>query len=206
MFVGKTFADILAMGGPTMYVLLFCSVLSIAVIIERLLNYGAKSRARRPSFMQSIREELGRKDFKKAIEICNDTDAPFAKVALAGLQRAGHTERFVAGVMERQITLEEVKLERLTGIVGTIGNTAVYIGLFGTVLGVIRAFQDISSAGMGSMNVVIGGVAEALITTATGLAVAVPAVIFYNYFTRRIESFVTDMELCASEVADLVAR
>ncbi len=108
--------------------------------------------------------------------------------------------------MERQIAVEVGKLERLTTIVATIGNVAVYIGLFGTVLGIIRAFQDISAAGSGGMDVVIGGVAEALLTTATGLAVAVPSVVLYNYFTRRIERFTDDMELAASETTELVAR
>jgi biopolymer transport protein ExbB len=129
-----------------------------------------------------------------------------ARVALAGLERAGKGEQLMQGSMERQIAVEATKLERLTGVVGTIGNTAVYIGLFGTVLGIIRAFRDISITGSGGMDVVIGGVSEALITTATGLAVAVPAVIFYNYFSRRIEGFVNDMELCASEIGDLVTK
>jgi biopolymer transport protein ExbB/TolQ len=94
-------------------------------------------------------------------------------------------------------------LEQYTAIVGTIGNTAVYIGLFGTVLGIIRAFHDISAAGAGGMSIVIGGVAEALVCTAAGLFVAIPAVIAYNYFIKRVDHFVNDMELCASELIDL---
>ena len=100
--------------------------------------------------------------------------------------------------------METTELERYTSIVAPIGNTAVYIGLFGTVLGIIRAFHDISVAGAGGMAIVIGGVAEALVCTATGLFVAIPAVIVFNYFTRRVERFVTDMELCASEFIDLI--
>ena len=88
-------------------------------------------------------------------------------------------------------------LERRTGIVGTIGSVAVYIGLFGTVLGIIRAFGDISKSSGDGMNAVIAGVAEALVTTAAGLVVAVPAVVAYNYFVRRIDLFVSDMELTA---------
>jgi len=206
MFAGKTLLQILAMGGFTMYVLLFCSVLSLGVIIDRLISYGKKSRAKRPVFMDRIKGELRRKDIEKALEICRDTEAPFAKVVQAGLEKAGRTEKTVTGVMERQIAIEEGKLERLTSIVATIGNVAVYIGLFGTVLGIIRAFQDISAAGTGGMDVVIGGVAEALITTATGLAVAVPSVVLFNYFSRRIERFVGDMELAASEAAELIGR
>jgi biopolymer transport protein ExbB len=206
MFAGKTLLQVLSMGGFTMYILLLCSVLSLGVIFDRLVSYWKQARISRPSFMDKIKEELKRKDFERAMVICRETGAPYAKVVLAGLEKAGRTEKVVTGVMERQIEIEVGRLERLTSIVATIGNIAVYIGLFGTVLGIIRAFRDISAAGAGGMDVVIGGVAEALITTATGLAVAVPSVVMYNYFTRRIERFVRDMELSASETAELVAR
>ena len=206
MFAGKTLLEVLSMGGFTMYILLACSILSLGVIIDRLIAYGKKARAQRVAFMDRIKDELKRRDTERALEICRDTDAPFARVVQAGLEKAGRTEKLITGSMERQIAIEESKLERLTGIVGTIGNIAVYIGLFGTVLGIIRAFRDISAAGTGGMDVVIAGVAEALITTATGLAVAVPSVILYNYFSRRVERFVDDMELAASEAADLMGK
>ena len=206
MFAGKTVWDIFAMGGFTMWILLFCSVLSLGVIIDRLASFWRTGRVKRTVFMERLRDVLRQKDLERAVEICRDTSAPLARVALAGLERAGRGGELAQGSMERQIAVEAAKLERLTGVGGTIGNTAVYIGLFGTVLGIIRAFRDISITGTGGMDVVIGGVSEALITTATGLAVAVPAVIFYNYFSRRIEGFVNDMELCASEIADLVSK
>jgi biopolymer transport protein ExbB len=206
MFAGKTILQILGMGGATMYVLLLCSVLSLGVIIDRLVSYARQARVARGGFMERIRDELKRKDTERAIALCRDTDTPFAKVVQAGLEKAGRAEKLVSGVMERQIAIETARLERLTSIVATIGNVAVYIGLFGTVLGIIRAFRDISVAGTGGMDVVIGGVAEALITTATGLAVAVPSVVLYNYCSRRIERFVDDMELAASETTELVAR
>ena len=206
MFAGKTLLQILSMGGFTMYLLLFCSVLSLGVILDRVARYWKKSRVKRPAFMDKIKGVLRQKDLARALEICRETEAPFAKVILAGLEKAGRSEKLVNGVMERQITVESGKLEKLTSIVATIGNIAVYIGLFGTVLGIIRAFHDISLAGTGGMDVVIGGVAEALITTATGLAVAVPSVVLYNYLSRRIEQFVNDMELAASEINDLIAR
>jgi biopolymer transport protein ExbB len=206
MFAGKTLLEILSMGGFTMYLLLLCSVLSLGVILDRVASFWKKSRVKRPAFMDKIKGELRQKDLARAVEICRDTEAPFAKVVLAGLEKAGRSEKMINGVMERQITVEAGKLERLTSIVATVGNIAVYIGLFGTVLGIIRAFRDISLAGTGGMDIVIGGVAEALITTATGLAVAVPSVVLYNYLSRRIERFVSDMELAASEINDLIAR
>ena len=106
--------------------------------------------------------------------------------------------------MERQIVIEISKLELRTAVVGTIGSTAVYIGLLGTVFGIIKTFQDITLAGSSGINVVIQGISEALVCTAAGLFVAIPAVIAYNYFTKRISGFVTDMELCASEMTSII--
>ncbi len=204
MFAGKTIWEILQLGGFTMYILLFCSLLSIAVFLERLTYYRKLSKIKRGEFMTAMKRALGSKNLERAAEICRVTPAPFSQVIYSGLELCNRSGREISNAMEREITIETSKLERYTSIVATIGNIAVYIGLFGTVLGIIRAFHDISAAGAGGMSIVIGGVAEALVCTATGLFVAIPAVIAYNYFTKRVEHFVTDMELCASEFIDLV--
>lgn len=206
MFSGKSFFQIFVMGGFAMYALLFCSVVSLGVIINRLLDFWKKARVSRTDFMEKIRKDLKEDKIEKAMELCRDTNAPFAKVVLAGLKLAGHNEKIISNAMEREVTVEVIKLEKYTSVVGTIGNIAVYIGLFGTVLGIISAFHDISTIGAGGINVVIGGVSEALIATATGLSVAIPAVVMYNYFIKRIDGFVNDMELCASEVLDMISK
>jgi len=156
--------------------------------------------------MIRIRRALKSGDTETAMEICKDASTPFSNVVFSGLKLYGHPEKEISNAMEREITIETTKLERYTSIVGTIGNTAVYIGLFGTVLGIIRAFHDISGAGAGGMSTVIGGIAEALVCTATGLLVAIPAVIVFNYFAKRVEYFINDMELSASEFIDLIGR
>ena len=204
MFAGKTIWEIFQIGGFTMYILLFCSFISITILLERLFYYRKRSRAERTEFMIKIKRALKNGNLERAKEICRDTVAPFSDVVYSGLELHGHPGKEISNAMEREITIETTKLERYTSIVATIGNTAVYIGLFGTVLGIIRAFHDIASAGSGGMAIVIGGVAEALVCTATGLFVAIPAVIAYNYFTRRVEHFISDMELCASELIDMV--
>ena len=191
-------------GGFTIYILLACSVLSLAIIFERAIYYRKRSRVKRTDFMTSIRGELQKGNTKGALGICKDTDTPFSIVVSSGLNLYGHSEVVISNNMEREISVETTKLERFTSIVGTLGSTAVYIGLFGTVLGIIRAFRDISVSGSGGLNVVINGISEALICTAAGLAVAVPAVIAYNYFIKKIDNFVVDMELCASETMDLI--
>jgi biopolymer transport protein ExbB len=204
MFEGKSILEILQVGGFTMYILLFCSLLSATIFFERIIYYRKRSKAERVEFMRGITKALKSGDIKVVMEICKETSTPFSNVVYTGLQLHGHHEKEISNAMEREMTIETTKLERYTSIVGTIGNTAVYIGLFGTVLGIIRAFHDISVAGAGGMSIVISGVAEALVCTATGLFVAIPAVIVFNYFTKRVEHFMSEMELCASELMDLI--
>jgi biopolymer transport protein ExbB len=199
-----TIWQMLKSGGITIYILLACSVLSLAIIIERYFYYRRRSRIKKTDFMLAVSRELGKGDVKKALELCKKNDTPFSSVVYSGLNLHGHNEMLISNTMEREITVETMKLERYTSVVGTIGSTAVYIGLFGTVLGIIRAFHDISRSGSGGISVVIGGISEALACTAMGLCVAVPAVIAYNYFIKKIDNFISDMELCASEVMDLL--
>lgn len=196
--------QLVRVGGVTMYILISFSILSLAIIMERIVYYRKRSKAKRHAFMSVISAELKKGDVAGALEICRKTDTPFSSVVASGLTLYGHNEVVISNTMEREVMVETVKLERFTSIVGTIGSTAVYIGLFGTVLGIIRAFHDISKSGSGGLNIVINGISEALICTAAGLCVAVPAVIAYNYFVKKVDTFITDMELCASEVMDLL--
>ncbi len=191
-------------GGVTIYVLLACSILSLAIIMERYSYYRRRSKIKRADFMLKISRELEKGNINKALEICKTTDTPFSSVVHSGLNLHGHNEMLISNTMEREITIETTKLEKFTSVVGTIGSTAVYMGLFGTVLGIIRAFHDISLSGSGGISVVISGISESLACTAMGLCVAVPAVIAYNYFTKKVDNFITDMELCASETMDLL--
>ena len=204
MFKGQSIFEIISAGGFTIYVLLLCSLVSVAVIIERVVYYTRRSQFSRVAILDQIRKEFIGNHILNAIGFCKNIDTPVAKVALAGLNLHGHDEKLISNAMEREITIETIKLERFISIVGSIGGTAVYIGLLGTVIGIMRAFSDIARAGSGGMDVVTVGIAEALVCTAAGLLVAIPAVLSYNWFTRKIDTFVVDMELAASELVDLM--
>lgn len=206
MFEGKSIWEIIQIGGFAMWILIACSILTLAVICERLVYFRKRSQAERASLMKTISEDIGKHKPEKALEICENEMAPFARVLYEGLRHYGDSNEKISNAMERQITMEIAGLEKYTSIVGTIGSTAVYIGLFGTVIGIIRAFRDISAIGGGGINIVIGGIAEALVSTAAGICIAVPCVMAYNYFMKRIDSFSTDMELCASELLDLLRK
>ncbi|MFA5902393.1 MAG: MotA/TolQ/ExbB proton channel family protein [Desulfobacula sp.] len=204
MFEGKTIWEVINMGGFTMYMLMAASILSLGVFFERFLSYRKKA-VDRVSFMDQIRLSVEKGDIAGAVKFCETITAPVAAVALSALRHAGKDENLIANAAEREIMLETADLEKYTSIVGTIGNIAVYIGLFGTVLGIVRSFHNMSQIGSGGISVVIGGVAEALICTAAGLSVAIPAVVVYNYFLRRVDGFVMDMEYCSSATKDLIA-
>ena len=206
MFKNFTVWDAIKIGGPVMYFLVLCSILSVAVILERLYYYYQRSRISREAFMVFIREELGKGNTEKALAMAQDSQTPFASVVWEGLNAFSSDEKELSQALERKILIEVNELERRTAIVGTIGSTAVYIGLLGTVGGIIKTFQDIAQAGSGGIDVVIGGVAEALVCTAAGLFVAIPAVMAYNYFMKRVQRFVLDMELCASEITSLLTH
>ena len=191
-------------GGLVVYILVFCSIISISIIFERLVYYSRLSRFKRQPFMNEIRSDIEKGDIKKALLLCDKVSAPFAKVVKAGLVLNGRNERLISQAMEREIVVETIKLERFISVSATIGSTAIYIGLLGTVLGIMRAFHDISLNGVGGINVIIGGISESLVATAAGLIVALPALISYNFFVRRIDHFVADMELSSSELVDMI--
>lgn len=207
MFAGKTFWDILSMGGVTLGILGLFSVVSLAIILERVFYFRRNKRIKRTELMKALSASLEQKDYAQAADICRKADTPFARVALEGLNKHGKGELALTNAMDRQKGSEINNLERYTGLLGSVGSTVVYVGLFGTVLGIIRAFQDIALTANGTgggVGMVINGIAEALISTALGICVAVPAVIAFNLLQKAINNFALDMDLCASEMTDLL--
>lgn len=192
----------MASGGVTIYILFFCWILSIAVMAERIFYFHMNTRQKRIPLMPEIKSLLLEGGFEKAKLRCANGRSTVSRVVYEGLALEGSQLPLVKNAMERQISVEIKSMEKYTNILGTIGSTAVYIGLFGTVIGIIRAFGDIGATGAGDINIVIGGIAEALISTAAGICVAVPAVIAFNIIMKRIDNAILDMELCASELID----
>jgi biopolymer transport protein ExbB len=205
MLETKTFLQVLQNSGAALYILGLCSIISLAIILERLRYFGLAEKNKLPSFMAGLRLAIEESVFAGQ-NYCKNLKSPFARVALSGLMIPARYEQKAVNAMDRQVTSETVELERYLTILGTIGSTAVYIGLFGTVMGIIHAFQSISAMSGGGLGLVIEGIAEALISTAAGIIVAVPAVISYNLLTRRISRITVQMDLCASETADLLKK
>lgn len=194
----------IGMGGFAIWILILCSIVSLAITVEKLHYFRRKSRTSLDDFMLRLRSALEKKNFEIALEACSQVNTPFADMAADGLSSRDGGPEAVASAMERRILIEVNILERYTTLLGSIGSTAVYIGLFGTVIGIIRAFGDIAHIGTGGINAIIGGIAEALISTAAGIFVAVPAIVIYNLLMKRINNFILDMELCSSEINDII--
>ncbi len=206
MFAGKSVFSILNSGGGIMYILLLCSILTIAVIFQKSLLFMGIRKSDRRGLIERIKIKVVAGDIEGAKEECLKNKNPYSNVLYSGLCQYGKSDSAIESAMEREIAEEVMDLEENTGIVGTIGNTAVYIGLFGTVIGIMKAFHDITTMGQTGMNTVIIGVSEALIATATGLLVAIPSVIAFNYFMTRIDRIMKEMQLCASELSDYLKR
>lgn len=205
MFEGKSFFEILSLGGWTLYILFIVSIMSVSVIILKIYEFKKKSSVNIEDLLLKTKFALRKKNFGHIVEYCRTLNKPVSNTIAAGIKRFIETNSSnVEEAMKRAISIEVVKLEKYTTFIATIGGIAVYIGLFGTVLGIIRSFHDISLAGSGGISVVIGGVSESLIATAAGLCVAIPAVVAYNFLTRTIDKFVVDMEYTVSALKEII--
>jgi biopolymer transport protein ExbB len=184
-------------------VLLVCSVVMVAYALERFvafLRVGRLDGGTSERIKQSIRQG----QVKEAIAICNRKDSFLTHALEVALNAAN----FPRDEMESIFALYRMKLQGLLnkhlGIFGTLSFIAPLLGLLGTVLGVIRAFRDLALSGSGGPTIVAAGIAEALIATACGIAVAVTSAVLYNYFTTRVRTIVQQFDLLSQEVAILV--
>lgn len=180
-------------GGIIMYPIFFCSVLSLAICLERLF-YLRKKRIIHPEFLENIQKHWYRHETNKAISTCQKFDVSISKILRAGLLRFGHGFREIERAIEAAGQHETSLLVSNLRILGAIANLAPMLGLLGTVLGMIKAFNVISQSGTGNPGLVASGISEALITTAAGLMIGIPTLAAYHYFRGRVDKFVFEME------------
>ncbi|HVA66015.1 MAG TPA: MotA/TolQ/ExbB proton channel family protein [Elusimicrobiota bacterium] len=184
----------------TLVILFCCSILSIVFIIERWIYFRTAAADRCDDILARVRKYLEAGQAQQAKDYCQKQPSVVAQVVAYGLACAGQTRRDMEDLLATKRLEERMKLERFLAVLGTLGNIAPFIGLFGTVVGIIDAFQELALAGTGGPAVVAKGIAEALVATAGGLVVAIPAVIFYNYFMRRVKAASTEMEVASTRL------
>ncbi|MCM8783556.1 MAG: MotA/TolQ/ExbB proton channel family protein [Candidatus Omnitrophica bacterium] len=201
--------EIVQKGGPLMYPIIFCSILSLAVVMERLYHlYRAKIDTR--EFMDSIANILRRNRLRDALQKCEETPGPIAHILKAGILKHGRARAEIKEAIEDAALQEIPRLEKNLGILATVAHISPLLGLLGTVTGMVRCFQIIQEKAV-SLNPInpgdlAGGIWEALLTTVAGLVVAIPTFVVYNYLVSRVDGFVLDMERSATELVNLLTE
>ena len=187
-------------GGFTMATLISLSVLSIGVVLERL-SFFKKIRLATLSLKTSIQEAFENKNYQGVLGYCEKSLSPLAAMVLAEVASGRDAESEDAQrVMTLTMRGELARLKQYLPILATVASIAPFVGLFGTCKGIITAFSDISTQGMGGPSVIAAGISEALVSTATGLLVAIPALMFYNYFTKAISNLALELEANAFQI------
>lgn len=194
-------------GGPFMWPLLLCSIVAVGVIIERLITF-IRSRSNAGEFMDQIVDALegnpGSRDaqIQEAIEICAANSSPISDIIQAGLEKAGKSMRSIERAMEKASVYQISLLEKGLVVLATLATISPLIGFLGTVSGMIRSFSVIAESATRDPQGVARGISEALITTATGLLIAIPIFIAYNFFVNWMGRFTAQMEESAGTLLD----
>ncbi len=197
--------EIFQKGGPLMYPILFCSVLALAIFLERLWTFH-RFRRGAADLVREVGSLLGDQRLAEATAACQRGDTPLGRVLLAALRAAGRPRTQIKEVTEEAGRRETAPLERYLGLLGTIASLSPLLGLLGTVLGMIQAFNVIATQGVGTPATLGGGISQALITTAAGLAVAIPTILLHKYLSGRLDRLTLEMEAWSLQIVDLLGR
>jgi len=183
--------DFFVKGGPVMYPLFICSILSLAIILERTLFWIRLNRNRDEARVSQILELAEKEDYESAWELGRRSGDYIIRMLVGGI---AHRRYSLPSALEMGAEEEIKKMGKYLNILDTIITVAPLLGIFGTVVGIINSFDVLGHAGIEHPQIVTGGIAQALITTATGLGVAMMTLLPYNYFQSRIESASKELE------------
>jgi biopolymer transport protein ExbB len=195
--------ELLKAGGILMVPILACSIIALAIVLERFYTL-------RPSRIapQQTVNELWRWIKKKELNARKlkalQGSSPLGRILAGGLMNAKHGREIMKESIEHEASQVIHDLERFLNPLGTVATITPLLGLLGTVIGMIKVFAEIQLAGVGNAGNLAGGISEALITTASGLSVAIPALICHRYFIRRVDELVVGMEQEAIKLVEVV--
>ncbi len=191
---GGTIYELMNEGGWVMYVLAFFSIVAVAIIIERAwVLHSAKIKVN--EFLAKLRKALiVNKSLRDAIKICEQYKGPLASIMKAGLLKYGQPREDIEKTIETAALHEMARLEKRLIVLASVANVSPLLGFFGTVSGMIKSFDALAEQGLSNPGAVAAGISEALITTAGGLAVAIPTQLAYNFFMNSINKSVRDIE------------
>lgn len=198
--------EIVIKGGILMIPIFLCSLIAVAVVIERWL-FLRKVKINARSFVLHVKSLIIKDKISEAIVLCKRTTAPIAKITKAAVERFNRPRHEIKEAIENAGKIEIYHLEKNLGILGTIAAIAPLLGFLGTVTGMIRAFIQVQDLGGNvDASVLAGGIWEALVTTAAGLVVGIPVLIFYNWLQSQVEYFVFEMEDNSTALLDMLIQ
>ncbi len=188
-----------------MYPLIACSVLAIGIVLERAWTFRKATRIDPEELLKEVRTCYKKADNgAAAIKMLEQTPTPFARIFIRGLKNADRPAENIDMAMSQEASNEIPILENYLVGLRTIITVSPLLGLLGTIAGMIRSFKQVAASGLGSPTAVMAGVSEALVSTATGIAVAVVALVFYNYFGNLVKRFVEDFEYYGTELTNFL--
>lgn len=192
-------------GGYVMIPIVLCSVVALAIIIERFINLR-ENKVIPKDFFNRIKGLLVEGHINEVLSICSKSNKPIAKIIEAGIMKYYFGRDEIKEAIEDAGRHEIAYLERYLNTLSTIAGVTPLLGLLGTVWGMIKVFNVISMVGVGHPDELAGGIAEALITTAAGLSVAIPTLVFYNIFAERADRLVLKMEKSSMELTEILSQ
>jgi len=195
----------MSLGGPLMWLILLNAAIAVGIFLEKVFHFH-RAQINTTDFVNGIRNALKRGNAIEAIALCDETPGPVAQVVKAGTANRERSREEIREAMENAARTEIARLERRLVVLATIAQITPLLGFLGTVLGMIQMFKVIQEAQLPSPGQLAGGVWEALLTTAAGLVVAVPAYVAYNYLVSRVQNLVLDMEKAANEFITFLSR
>lgn len=196
--------EIFVKGGIIMYFILLLSLIAVVIIIERLL-YFRHIRVDEESLIRRLKNALEKGHHDEALSICEQYPSPITNLMRVGIEYRRQSKQVIREAILDAASLETPKLERSLSALGTIATLAPLLGLLGTVTGNIRAFGVLGQFGaVGDPSLLARGIAEALITTAAGIIVAIPAIIFYNYLVTKVNHIILRLENRVNELVLLL--
>jgi len=198
--------NIIFSGGIVMWPIALCSVVALAITIERIWSLRRAS-IDMVEFMESMRDVIRQNRMQEAIGICDQTDGPVARILRAGLLKHNRSKEDIREAIEDAGHLEVPRLERYLSALATCAQVATLLGLLGTVQGMIKAFGQIQhKQGQVNPSDLAEGIGNALVTTAAGLTIAIPTIVVYNYFVSRVDNMILQMEISSSELVELLTK
>ncbi|MCL4515218.1 MAG: MotA/TolQ/ExbB proton channel family protein [Firmicutes bacterium] len=198
--------DLFTKGGPVMYPLLLCSVFALAISLERWY-YLLRSRIDVDDLLADVKTALLQDRVLEAMQIAKRSRGPVAALVMAGLSQYGKDEKVVETALEDAARQEVYKLERRLPVLDAIVTIAPLLGLLGTVTGIIRSFNVLAALqGLATPSVLSSGIAEALLTTAMGLIIAIPAMAFYAYLSSLVDRRILELNRAATQILSMAVK